>query len=104
MLQKRYGGRSVREIGDLFGREFATALDTLAIDTMEQWQGPVKSAYGWHLVRLTGRKEPQLRPFESVVTKIEHDFQQLRRKEHNKALYETLKARYEIVYPQEAGV
>lgn len=103
MLQKRYGERSIREIGDLFGREFALDLDALSADTIEQWQGPVKSAYGWHLVKLTGRKEPQLKPFESVVTKIEHDFQQLRRKEHNIALYEKLKARYEIVYPQEAG-
>lgn len=104
MLQKRYGERSIREIGDLFGRDFARSVDALPVDTIEQWQGPIQSAYGWHLVKLTGRQEPQLKPFESVATKIKHDFQQRQREEANKALYEKLKARYEIVYPQEAGV
>jgi len=103
MLQKRYGERSIREIGDLFGREFAFALDALSVDAVEQWQGPVRSAYGWHLVKLTSRKEPKLKSFESVVSKIEHDLQRRQREEANEALYEKLKARYEIVYPQEAG-
>ena len=51
MLQRQYAQRSEREIGDLFGREFATALAALKPD--QQWQGPLRSAYGWHAVSYT---------------------------------------------------
>ena len=40
MLQKQYAQRSQREIGDLFGREFAAGVANLLAD--KQWQGHLR--------------------------------------------------------------
>ena len=97
-LQKRYGDRSLREIRDLFGREFAAGVDQLSDEDIEEWRGPIKSAYGWHLVQLTKRQESRLQSFDAITTKIEQDLQQQRRSDANRELYERLRARYEVRY------
>jgi len=51
MLQRQYGELPAREIVRLFGADFAKNLATLPPDG--SWHGPVNSALGTHLVRLT---------------------------------------------------
>jgi hypothetical protein len=102
MLQQSYANRTQREIGDLFGREFATGLAELA--PAEGWQGPLRSAYGWHLVRLSDRKPEQLLPFQEVSRQVADDLKLERRREANRELFETLRARYDIrLAPGAAG-
>ena len=95
ILQKSYAGRSEREIGDLFGRSFATALAALQPGT-DQWQGPIQSAYGWHLVRLTQRDPSHIPAFEELAEQVAENLRQQRRAEANEALFEELRARYEV--------
>jgi peptidyl-prolyl cis-trans isomerase C len=96
ILQKAYAARSAREIGDLFGREFTDALAGLDATQPTLWQGPVRSAYGWHLVRLTERTPARDRPLEEVVDAVRRDFQHQRRVDANEQFYQTLKERYDI--------
>ena len=100
MLQREYALRSEREIGDLFGREFAAALAEL--DTSDQWQGPIQSAYGWHAIRLSEIADETVRPFEAVRDRVAVDAQQAARDAANEAYYDDLKARYSITYPDNA--
>lgn len=93
MLQQDYVGRSQREIAELFGREFAAALAELPTGS---WQGPVRSAYGWHLVRMDDRQPPRQLPFPEVVDRVAADYRQEARQEANEAYYQSLRARYEI--------
>jgi len=100
MLQLSYAGRTQREIGDLFGREFAEELSALAV--ADSWQGPLRSAYGWHLVRLSHRQPERLLPFTEVADRVGQDFKLARRQSANEELYQTLRAGYEIRYPAAA--
>ena len=95
ILQKSYADRSEREIGDLFGRSFANELAALT-QVGDKWQGPIQSAYGWHLVRLTQRSPSRIPPFEEVVDQVAENLRSQRRREANEALFEDLRARYEI--------
>ena len=94
MLQRAYAQRSEREIGDLFGREFAAGLAQLTAG--ESWQGPIKSAYGWHAVLLTEVEATRLPAFEEIAARVEVDAQQARRQAANTAYYDDLRALYQI--------
>lgn len=94
MLQQSYAHRSQREIGDLFGRNFAAALAQLS--PSNQWQGPIRSAYGWHLIRLTSREPKHLKPFEEVAGEVAEDLKLERRQEANESLYEALRSKYTV--------
>lgn len=96
MLQKSYAQRSEREIGDLFGRAFATEL--FALDG-EGWLGPVRSAYGWHVVRIEEKLTEDLVPFAEVKERVLADWQMQARKAANDAWYKDLKSRYTIEWP-----
>jgi parvulin-like peptidyl-prolyl isomerase len=97
ILQKSYAERSAREIGDLFGRNFAEALAQLDRNEPERWQGPIPSAYGWHLIRLRGAVESREPQLSEVMDAVQRDFLQDRRRTANEVFYEGLKSRYEIV-------
>ena len=96
MLQRAYAERSEREIGDLFGRQFAEDLFALSGGG---WLGPVRSAYGWHLVQLEGRLPQAEIPFEEVRERVTADFQMNQRKAANERYYEALRNQYEIDRP-----
>ncbi|MEC9134486.1 MAG: peptidylprolyl isomerase, partial [Pseudomonadota bacterium] len=91
MLQKQYAQRSQREIGDLFGREFAAGVANLQAD--EQWQGPLRSAYGWHVVRVTQVLPSRMLTFDEVQDRVLADWQQTQRKLANADYYRSLSDR-----------
>ena len=97
MLQRAYAERSERAIGDLFGRPFAAAL--AALSPAPDWQGPLRSAYGWHLVKLEQAQPATQLPFEEVANRVASDFTVTRREEANAAYYEALRGRYEVLRP-----
>jgi hypothetical protein len=80
-------------IASVYGTGFATAVMKLAPG---QWQGPIESAFGLHLVRVTDRKEVEPRPFEAVRASLEEEW--LRRSEQAAmdAYFKGLLQRYEI--------
>jgi peptidyl-prolyl cis-trans isomerase C len=96
MLQRHYVERSQREIGELFGRDFAAAI--VDLDT-GGWAGPIRSAYGWHLVRLEARHPPRQPSFDEVASRVGADLRQARRREASEAYYRSLRERYRIVVP-----
>jgi hypothetical protein len=99
MLQREYAQRSEREIGDLFGPDFAEQLTSLEID--EAWQGPVRSAYGWHTVQLITKQPAAIEAFEIVRERVGTDLQQAARKDANEAYYLELRGKYDLHYPSQ---
>lgn len=93
MLQKSYARQTRQQIAALFGTDFATAVAELEVGS---WQGPVLSAYGWHIVRVDNQQSTYLRPYEEVVKAVQRDFLMQRREEANQRYYEALRAKYEI--------
>ena len=100
MLQREYALRSEREIGDLFGRQFAVSL--VEMQPQDIWQGPIQSAYGWHVILLTDKVPASVQPFTSVRERVLSDAQQVARDEANTRYFEELRAQYNIVYADPA--
>ena len=101
MLQREYAQRSQRDVGNLFGRDFAEKLAELP--TSDAWQGPLKSAYGWHVVKLLNVAPARVQPFNEVIEKVKVDWQQAQRKVANETYFTNLKAKYSVTYPKESA-
>jgi hypothetical protein len=94
MLQRAYGDLPIREVVRLFGPDFAAML--AAIPASDHWTGPVKSALGVHLVKVTANTPAQLPPFEQVRDKVLADWQDETRREQNEQAIQDIIARYKI--------
>lgn len=92
-LPETYEDTSVQEIGGLFGSGFAETVSKLPIG---QWQGPVESGYGYHLVLVANRAEARTPRFEDVQDAVRREWSNTRRLEANDAFYRGLRERYRI--------
>lgn len=79
-------------------------FDALMTAEMDVWSGPVRSGYGLHLVRVTEREQGALPPFDEVRDAVVADWRREMSDELSAAQYEGLKARYQIILPENAVV
>ncbi len=86
-------GRSPRDVAKKFGRDFARALFELEPGG---WRGPLRSAYGMHLVRIYDKRPPRDVELEKVRDKVIRDWRIFRRREANAETYARLSKRYDI--------
>lgn len=82
------------EIARLFGEEFSRSVIELE---PTQWQGPVESGYGLHLVLVTERKPGRLPELAEVRDQVEREWVFARKKEMQEAMYQKLGERYTVV-------
>ena len=94
MLSNVYQHKSSDDIAREFGREFADKLATLSPG---DWQGPIQSGYGQHLVFITERETASVYPFAQVRERVKNDYLFELRQTRNQQVLEKLKARYEII-------
>jgi hypothetical protein len=94
LLDVELQDKPLPEIEQTFGREFSTAVAAVAPG---EWQGPVRSTYGWHLVKVTTREEARVPMLTEVKEKLRKDFAEEQRRETNEETFELLKSRYVIV-------
>ena len=81
------------ELTRVFGTDFAVAL---AETSVGDWQGPIRSGYGLHFVKIDehiAAREPQL---EEVRAAVERDFLSEQSEEINEAFYAALLERYTV--------
>ena len=90
---ERASGGSLEEISRLFGDIFTGALAKLPVGG---WSGPVRSGYGLHLVRVSGRVPARRPALDEVHDALLRDYRQAKRDEANRSFYAALKARYRI--------
>ena len=102
MLRREYAERTEREITELFGGRFANRVTELEVGS---WQGPVESAFGWHLVRVLSVIEEKAQSFEEVRPRVVDDLRAHKRSNADDKFYEDLRERYvvEIVRPEVAA-
>ena len=93
MLRREYGRRTAADLAELFGGAFVDALADLPVG---EWAGPVESAYGYHVVRLSLRTEAKPAVFEDVRRRVLEDAQRDARDAANREAHENLRNRYEI--------
>lgn len=100
MLPYHFAGQASQEVSRHFGDEFAAGLSKLPVGG---WSGPVRSAYGWHLVRLTQKHESVVLPYEAVADKVLTQWQEQERLKANEQALARLQEKYQVVIAQELG-
>lgn len=76
MLNDAYAFRSELDIDSTFGSGFSSQLIGLSV---LEWQGPIKSSFGYHLVYVTSIHAEEAAPFNSVLDSIGSDYQQFQK-------------------------
>ncbi len=84
---------SLRDVQSQFGEEFTRALAELEPEAA--WQGPVRSGFGWHLVRLSERSA-QTASFDSVRERVENDWRSAEIASRKEAAFEVLLSAYQV--------
>ncbi len=93
MLRREYGRRTAGDLAELFGGAFVDGLTTLPVG---EWAGPVESAYGYHIVRLSARTEARPAVFEDVRRRVLEDARRDARDAANREAHERLRERYRV--------
>ena len=93
LLEHEFDNASAREVGNMFGEKFAAALGNLSPG---QWQGPVESGYGVHVVFLAERTEGRLPPLEDVREAVRREWAHAQRLEAAAQFYQALLRKYAV--------
>lgn len=99
MFQDFYAESSPDEVAGIFGTGFAQALLELK---ERQWQGPIESGLGWHLVWVEAKIPGRVPPFEEIAATVKSEWMDEQRAAAKRKMFETMRARYQIVPPQAA--
>jgi hypothetical protein len=93
-----YGDRTAEDVAKLFGSNFAREIGALKTG---QWQGPIESGYGWHLVFIDTAVAARVPDFEEIEPEIRAEWIEDQRTQFKRKTYEAMRARYQVVTPEE---
>lgn len=100
MLNRVYARQAAPQIAQSMGSDFA---QNLMASNESGWFGPVRSAYGWHVVEITERHAAQAADFKLMAEKIAMDWQNEQARLARQEAWQDLRASYEIeLLPVEA--
>jgi PPIC-type PPIASE domain len=101
LLDYQFDALPTSEVAKQFGEQFAVALSTLEPG---QWQGPIESGYGAHLVFVSERTEGRVPALEEVRTAVRREWANALRREANEKFYQALLQRYTVTVEQATAV
>ena len=93
LLESKFTNISLTEVKKAFGDQFASGLIRLQPG---QWQGPVQSGYGAHLVFVNERVDAHLPVLTEVHDQVRREWLNARRREATDNFYEVLLKRYTV--------
>lgn len=93
MLDHQYDALPVGEVANLFGDKFAKTLGGLSLG---QWQGPVESAYGVHLVFVSEHVGGRVPALAEVHDAVRREWDEARRLEAKDKFYRELLKHYTV--------
>lgn len=92
-LPRIVGGKPMRDVRSQFGDQFASGLTTLK--PSDDWQGPIASGFGWHLVQLHNRDgEPA--DFNAVRDRVLNDWRSAEIAKRKERAFEVLRDAYRV--------
>lgn len=97
MLQREYAAREPMQISELFGAAFTRGLAGISDEDIAIWVGPIRSAYGWHAVKLLSRKPPATPLLADIRSKVVLDYIADKRRQANADYYQSVRNQYQIV-------
>ena len=93
LLGYQFQSLPASEVVKLFGEKFAAKLGDVSPG---QWQGPVESGYGAHLVLVSERTEGRVPALEEVRDAVRNEWASNQKKEANEKYYQELLKRYVV--------
>jgi hypothetical protein len=93
MLDTFYADQTERDVSAAFGEVFAEALVRLPVG---EWQGPVSSGYGLHLVKVIEREESRVPEWREVAGRVINDMEFEARAASRDQLYQEIAQNYEV--------
>jgi len=93
LLERQFQSLPASEAVKQFGEQFAAKLGELS---PRQWQGPVESGYGVHLVWVSERTEGRVPALAEVRDAVRREWANARRLEGNEKFYQELLERYVV--------
>jgi hypothetical protein len=93
LLEHTLQSAPASEVAKQFGEEFAAALGRVVLG---EWQGPVESGYGAHLVLVSQRTEGRLPALSEAREVVRREWGNARRLEGNERFYQELLKRYTV--------
>lgn len=99
MLQMEYPPQTRDQIKNLFGDEFAAKVLDLEPG---KWAGPIRSTYGWHLVRVTEHVTPREPTLDEVRNQVAIDYKNQRLQSASENYYARLRQGYRVKIDQGA--
>jgi hypothetical protein len=100
MLDNNFTAVPAGEVTKQFGEKFAAKLGEISPG---QWQGPVESGFGVHVVFLAERTQGRLPPLEDVREAVRREWDSARRLEANEKIYQEMLKRYTVTIEQPAA-
>lgn len=94
MLPHRLDMAPSRVVGSSFGLEFAQALNELELG---QWQGPVVSSFGLHLVKVDKRVDGRVPDMKEIKPVLKREWSNDKRMAVRKEVNERMLKEYEVV-------
>jgi hypothetical protein len=103
LIETRFTRISLSEVKKILGDQFAAGLAALQTG---QWQGPVQSGYGVHLVLVSERTDGYLPTLANVRDEVRREWFDARRVQATDRFYEALLRRYtvKVELPEEKKV
>lgn len=106
LARKHSGGPTSRRGGDLgyfskgrMAPEFDQAV--FALESIDDVSGIIKTQFGFHVIKLTGKKEAQQQTFEQAKRRIEARLKQQQKRDRYKGYVDELKANARIEVHEE---
>ena len=98
MLDTTYIEQTEREVSAIFGEIFGEAVVRLPVG---EWQGPVNSGYGLHLVKVVEREESRLPEWREVAGRVTNDMEFETKASARDQLYQEIAQNYEVLLDSE---
>ena len=76
---------------------FSTTKEIFALKSSSKWQGPIKSPYGFHIIKLSSISEAKQRTYDDVSELVLKRFISERKKENLKLELEKKISSYQII-------
>lgn len=93
LLEAKFEAIPDSEVAKLFGTAFSNRLSELPVG---QWQGPLKSGYGFHLVLVQRRSDGRIPALGEVREAVIKEWKETQRKKANEDVFKKLLGRYSI--------
>ena len=98
-FEKTFLNSTRLEVINLMGEDFADAVFNMAVG---EWGGPIRSAYGWHLVYIDEYKQEQVPTLQAVHEEVLSDWKLAKAHEAATQFYIDLYDKYSVQVSAEA--